>query len=88
MTEERIGKNAVKTAATHGKRVTTTAYAKVLKTLVQDDVHMLKQPVNTEERVAKIINAKDRLIVLDLFKATTKVTTETIVAVIVAATNK
>jgi chaperone required for assembly of F1-ATPase len=56
--------------------------------LVQDDVHLLKQTPTIVERVAKIINAKDRLIALDLFKATTKVTTETIVAVIVAATNK
>ena len=89
-TEERIGRNVVKTGVTRGKMAIMMAYAKARKMHAQEGVRMLKQRVIIEEPEAKIISARDRLTVPDLFKATTKVTTETIVAVIVIAadTNK
>jgi hypothetical protein len=89
-TEEKIDRNAVKTVVMLGRKVMTMACVKEPKMHAKDGVQMLKQTVTTEEREAKTINAKDKLTVLDLFRVTTKVTTEIIVAatVIVVGTNK
>jgi hypothetical protein len=76
-TEERIGRNVVKTGVTRGKMVMKMAYAKARKMLVEDAVQMPRQKVITAEPEAKAINAKDGIIVLGLFKVTEKVTTET-----------
>jgi hypothetical protein len=76
-TEEKIDRNVVKIGVMLGKMVIKMAYVKVLKMLAEDAVQMLRQKVITEEPGAKVINAKDRLTVLDLYKVIEKVTTET-----------
>ncbi len=76
-TGEKIGRNVAKTGAMRGKTAMKTGYVKAPKMLAEDAVQMLRQKVITEVLGAKVINAKDRLTVLDLYKVIEKVTTET-----------
>jgi hypothetical protein len=74
-TAEKNARNDVVTGAMRDKTVITTAYAKERKMLVKDAVQMLKVTEIIEEPEEKIANKKDRLIAMDLFRATTKLTT-------------
>jgi hypothetical protein len=84
-TGEKIGRNVAKTGATRGKTAMKTGYVKAPKMLAEDAVQMLRQKVITEEPAAKVTNVRDRLTVLDLYKVTEKVTTETSVQPVLSA---
>jgi hypothetical protein len=73
--EEKSDRNDAVTGVMRDKTAITTAYAKELKMLVKDAVQMLRVTEIIEEPEEKIANKKDRLIAMDLFRATTKLTT-------------
>jgi hypothetical protein len=90
---EKIDKIAARivemTAAMRGKTAITPVYAKGQKMQEQDAVQTLKQKAIIEEAEEKTINAINKLIARDFFKATTRATTETsAITAIAADTNK
>jgi hypothetical protein len=88
-TEEKSDRNVVVIVATRDKMAIMMAYAKERKMLVKDAVQMLRVTEIIEEPEAKIASRKDRLIAMDLFRATTKLTTViAAIIAIVADTNK
>jgi hypothetical protein len=83
---KRLDRNVVKTAEKNvrndaviavmpDKTAITTAYAKERKMLVTDAVQMLRVTEIIEEPEEKTVKSRDRLIAMDLFRATTKLTT-------------
>jgi hypothetical protein len=87
--EEKSVRKDVVTDAMQDKTVITMAYAKEQKMLVKDAVQMLRVTEITAELEAKIVKSRDKLIAMDLFKATTKLTTViAATTAIVADTNR
>jgi hypothetical protein len=83
---KRLDRNVVKTAeknvrndaviaVTRDRTAITTAYAKERKMLVKDAAQMLRVTEIIEEPEEKTVKSRDRLIAMDLFRATTKHTT-------------
>lgn len=72
---EKSVRNVAVIAVMLDKTVIMTAYAKERKTLVKDTAQMLRVTEIIEEPAAKTAKSRDRLIAMDLFRATTKPTT-------------
>jgi murein endopeptidase len=81
-TAEKSVRNVGVIAVMRDKTAITTAYAKERKTLVKDAAQMLRVTEIIEEPAEKTAKSRDRLIAMDLFRATTKPTT--VIAAIIA----
>jgi hypothetical protein len=87
--EEKNVRNVAATAAMRDKTAITTAYAKERKMLVKDAAQTLRVTEIIEEPEEKTVKSRDRLIAMDLFRATTKHTTViAAITAIVADTNR